>query len=539
MAAPGRRVLALRRLHRLVFACGAGLVAIAAAPAPALAQAPGETPRFEVRRFAVEGNSVLAPAAIDDVLAPHTGPARSFADVQAAADALQRAYARAGFGAVQVSLPEQQLHDGVVRIVVLELPLRSVTIEGNSHFDDAAIRRTLPALRNATTPNTDDLAAQIRLANENPARRLSVDLKRDESGGIDATVAVRDEKPWKVGAVLDNTGTPATGRLRSGVFFQHANVADLDHVLTAQYVTSPEHVEEVTIAALNYRVPIQAFGDAVDLYAVHADVDSGVVGDLFTVRGRGSVVGVRYQHNLPPTAALRQRLSAGFEERRFDNQVGTVGGSPDLLADVTVHPASIGYSATWSGVRSAVELGTTLVRNIPGHAHGRAEDFEAARAGARAGYSLLRWSAALARDLPSGWQLRIVGDGQATRDALVAGEQFGIGGQDSVRGFLEREITNDKGWRASIELRSPDFGARLGNGVSAQALVFHDRGRVSRNDALPGEATGASIASVGVGLRLAMAPSTTARVDLAHVLRGAGVRARGEDSVHFSVGVAY
>ena len=537
MAALHSGAPALRWLHRFVVASVLAFAAIAAPPT--LAQTARETPRFEVRHFAVEGNTVLAAATVADVLAPHTGAARSFADVQDAVDALQQAYARAGFGAVQVSLPEQRLQDGVVRIVVVEPPLRSVTIEGNSHFDSADIRRVLPALRQGATPNTEELAAQIRLANENPARRLSVDLKRDPAGGIDAVVTVRDEKPWKVGIVLDNTGTPATGRLRSGVFLQHANVAGRDHVLTAQYITSPEHVDDVTIAAVNYRVPIRSLGDSVDLFAVRADVDSGVVSELFNVRGRGSVVGGRYQRNLPPTATLRHRLMLGFEQRAFDNRVGTIDGSPDLLADVTVHPASLGYAATWSGERLGLDLATTLVRNIVGRSHGRSEDFEAARAGARAGYSLLRWSLGVAHTLAGDWQLRVAGEGQVTRHALVAGEQFGIGGQDSVRGFLEREISNDKGARVSIELRSPDFGERVGPGVAAQALVFHDVGRVSRNHALLGEAGSTHIASVGAGLRLSFAPLITARLDVARVTRGAGGQVRGDERLHFSIGVAY
>jgi len=537
MAAPCSGALPWRRPHPCLAAFLLAVLSVGVAPT--FAQGATEAPRFEASRFAVEGNTVLAPAAVDDVLAPFAGPRRSFADMQAAVDALQQAYARAGFGAVQVSLPEQRLQDGVVRIVVVEPPLRTVTIEGNSHFDSASIRRTLPALQRGATPNTEALAAQIRLANENPARRLSVDLKSDSTGSIEATVTVRDDKPWKVGFMLDNTGTPATGPLRSGVFFQHANVAGLDHVLTTQYVTSPGHLDDVTIAAVNYRVPIYALGDAFDLFAVHSDVDSGVVSELFNVRGRGSVLGLRYQHNLKPSATLRHRLAFGFEQRAFDNRVGTIDGTPDLLADVTVHPASLGYTATWNGAGSVLEATTTLVRNIPGHAHGRSEDFAAARTGARAGYSLLRWSLGFAQTVPGAWQLRFAGEGQATRDALVAGEQFGIGGQDSVRGFLEREISNDKGWRVGIELRGPDFGARLGDGLAAQALLFYDVGHVSRNSALPGEVTDATIASFGAGLRMALAPSTTARLDFAHVTRGAGIRPRGDERVHFGVGVAY
>ena len=527
---------ALRLLRRLLVASA---FAFAAAAAFGQAPAPTEPPRFEIRRFAVEGNTVLSTDTVEAVLAPHTGGRRSFADVQAAVDDLQQTYARTGFGAVQVLLPEQRLADGVVRIVVVEPPLRAVTIEGNSHFDSAGILRALPALRRGATPNTEELAAQIRLANENPARRLSVDLKREPGGSIEAAVTVRDDKPWKFGLVLDDTGTPSTGRLRTGVFFQHANVAERDHVLTTQYVTSLKHPDDVTIGGLNYRVPIPALGDAVDVYAAHADVDSGVVSELFTVRGRGSVLGVRYLRNLPPTARLQHRLTVGYERRTFDNRVGTIDGGEELLPDITVHPANVGYAATWTGERLQLELGTTLVRNIAGHSNGGSADFEAARTGARAGYSLLRWTLGIAVPLPGGWQLRLAGDGQATRDALVQGEQFGIGGHDSVRGFLEREISNDRGWRAGIELRSADFGARLGSGVSAQALVFHDQGRVSRNHALPGEGGSTSIGSVGAGLRLSIAPSMNARLDLAHVTRGVGSRVRGDERAHFSVGVVH
>jgi hemolysin activation/secretion protein len=238
---------------------------------------------------------------------------------------------------------------------------------------------------------------------------------------------VQDEKPYKVGAVLDNTGTPATGRLRAGFFFQHADVLERGHIFTGQYITSMEHPGQVTIVAVNHRVPLPSLGDSIDLFGVYADVDSGVVSELFSVRGRGKVAGLRYQHNLAPSATFRHRLSYGLEVRAFDNRVGVVGSDPDLLADVTVHPASLGYAGTWTGERQRLEFSGSLVRNIPGGTHGRRSDFAAARSGADPNYSLLRWSASYALALPAAFELRLAGDGQLSRDALVSGEQFGIG----------------------------------------------------------------------------------------------------------------
>lgn len=522
-----------RRLVRgTVFALALALAA------PAFAQEAGQ-PTFEVRGFRVDGNTVLDAARLDAALAPYAGATRSFADVQAAAAALQAAYAQAGFGAVTVVLPEQEVSSGTVRLLVVEPRLRNVVVEGAAAVDADKVRRSLPSLRTGATPNTDALAREIRLANENPARRVGVELKSAAPGAIDAVVSVLQDKPWKIGALLDNTGTPATGRTRIGAFVQYADVAELDHVATLQYVTSTERPADVTIAALNYRVPLPSRGDSIDLYGVYTDVDSGVVNDLFSVRGRGTVAGVRYNQNLRPTASYQHRLVYGLEQRRTDNRVGLVGGTPDLVPDVTLHPASIGYAATWTGDERQLDFSGTGVRNLLGGAHAGAADIATARSGASARYAIVRYAANLQQTLPGDAQLRVAVDGQYTQDALVSAEQFGIGGQDSVRGFDERELISDIGTRATLELQTPNFGDRLGSGVTATFLVFADQGWLRRNHPLPGEVVQTRIASVGAGLRLSVAPSWHVRVDAARVTQGTATRPRGAERLHFSLGFAY
>ena len=531
----------------LVRRAGAGLcrLAHAAALAGALALAPlaaaqaPPAPIFDIQRFNVEGNSLLDAVRIDAVLADHAGKSRTFADVQAAVAALQLAYARAGYGAVRVFLPEQEVASGTVRIAVVEPHLRKVTIEGAPDSDAARIRRALPALVDGATPNTDELAREIVLANENPSRRISVDLRSDAPGQIDALVTVAQDKPAKVGLVFDSTGTSSTGRTRIGGFFQHANVAERDHVATLQYVTSPTQPDDVTIAALNYRVPLPSFGDSLDLYAIYANVDAGVVSDLFSVRGSGTVLGIRYTQNLRPTASWRHRLLYGFEQRPTDNKVVLVDGSSDLASDITVHPASIGYAANWTDESRQVDFSVTGIHNVPRGSHGRSEAFAASRAGASANYAILRYAAKAVQSLRGDWQARLAVDGQYTRDALVSSEQFGIGGQDSVRGFDERELSNDVGTHATLELHTPDFGERVAPGAFARALLFLDHGWLRRNQPLPGEVTHSHIASVGAGLRLSFPPSWNLRVDVSRVAQGTDARPRGSDRIGFSLGYAW
>jgi len=88
-----------------------------------------------------------------------------------------------------------------------------------------------------------------------------------------------------------------------------------------------------------------------------------------------------------------------------------------------------------------------------------------------------------------------------------------------VRGFDERELIDDRGNRATLELQTPDFGERLFGGVFARALVFLDHGWLHRNHALPGETVRDSLASAGIGLRMTYSKRASFRLDLAQILQ--------------------
>jgi len=122
----------------------------------------------------------------------------------------------------------------------------------------------------------------------------------------------------------------------------------------------------------------------------------------------------------------------------------------------------------------------------------------------------------------------------------VPGEQFGIGGADSVRGFLERQIADDSGYRGTVELYSPDFGNKTWVEASRiRALTFVDWGHVVRNRPNPSEAFSQSIGSAGVGIRVSQGTNMAFRVDYAIVFdppdqRGINAQTSGSSRVHAS-----
>lgn len=519
------------------------IAAIAASSLPSHAQDAAATgPRFAITAYQVEGNTLLPSAEIDRLLTPYTGPARAFSDVRLAVDALQQAYRRAGIQVVVVQLPEQELTQGVVRVRVVEPRIGRVRLEGNRQFSIANIRNSLPGLREGVTPNIRDISASLKVANTNPAKQTTLSLQgTDQPDVIDALVRVAEDKPWRIGLNADNTGNRETGRTRLGLLYQHANLWGLDHVGSLQYTTSAEHPSKVSVFGAGYHVPLYRLGDSLDFFASHSNVDSGQVtaGVLnLQVSGKGSVYGARYNHTLAQRGDYSSSLSFGVDLRAYRNNVDLEGFQ--LGSDVTVHPLSVAYAGQLTLPSGLLGVQLTGVQNVAGGSRGRQEDFDRQRIGATANYRLLRYGAGFTQRFAQDWQLRLAFNGQATRDALVPGEQFGAGGAGSVRGFTEREVAGDQGQFASGEVQTPNWCANLtAFALQCRALAFVDAASVSRNKALPGEEQRTTIASAGVGLRFAVDRNASLQVDYGRVIDGGGTRSAGDGRLHVALSLSY
>lgn len=512
--------------------------ALAVAFAFAAQQVAAAAPVFDVQRFAVEGNTLLDAPDIDEALAPFKGSGKAFADLQQAAETLEDTYQSRGYSAVQVLLPAQDITQGVVRLRVVERRVGKVLVEGNTLFSADNVRRSLPSVREGEPPNTREIARELQLAAEHSSKQTTVLLRTGAAEDqVDVAVRVVDEKPWRAFLTLDNTGNGATGYYRAGVGYQHSNLFDRDHTLTAQYVTSPTQASEVTILGAGYRIPFYGVHSSLDLIAGYSNVNSGTVQELFTVSGQGTIAGVRWNYYPRKWGAVEQKLTVGLDYREYNNQVLFEGQG--IVPDITVHPASATYYGVVRDAEAELTFNAGFAANLPGGNDGKAADFERARAAATARYTILRYGLTYLRQLPKGWQARALFNGQYTDDALVSGEQFGLGGPDSVRGYLLRELVNDRGYAGQLELHTPELSARLGLPDTSQArlLAFYDFGSLRRNHALPGEALDDSISSAGLGARVGYGKALSGRLDVARIMQSTANRSTG--SLRLVLALAY
>jgi hemolysin activation/secretion protein len=370
-----------------------------------------------------------------------------------------------------------------------------------------------------------------------------------EEAQVDAVVRVSDEPALKYSFTADNTGTQQTGNFRVGVGFQHSNLTNHDDILSMQYVTGPNddkqpnHLEPypskaVFIVGGAYKIPLYELGDSFEISSGYSNVNSGVVANLFNISGSGSIFGLRYNHNLRRSGDLDHKLTLSWDWRAYHSMVNQADtGGPSLVPDVTVQPLGLTYSGNYRAATHETSFYFGWFQNMPSENDAGQKAFDASRVGADAHYTLQHYGINHNRSFANDMQFRVAFSGQFTRNKLVSGEMWGIGGADSVRGFLEREIINDWGYRGSVEMYSPDFASKIpdvSNGTRMRALVFYDWGLAQRNAPTAAEVAGQHIASFGLGFRISSGTNMFTRIDYGVVLDPGGLQGRWDGRVHAS-----
>lgn len=497
----------------------------------------GGAPRFDIKAYKVEGSTLIPPDTVEFILAPFTGKGRDFETVREAAGTLEKAYRRRGFATVRVVVPAQEPAGGIIRLRVVETRIGKVSVEGNKFFTSDNIRNSLPALREGEAPDMDAIAGELKRANENPAKKVTLQLAPDKNE-IDARIGVKDEKPWAVALMAENSGDKQSGTMRVGASLQYANLFNRDHLLTLQYFTSPDNPNDVHIYGLGYRVPFYSIASSLEFIGIYSDVNAGsvsVASSSMQVTGKGTVLGTHYNQDLPRFGNYEHKVILGLDYRAYQSHVDLNG--TDLGNDVTVHPLTLTYTGVMTVQRASMGFYLAGSHDLPGGWDGRdtQEDFTKVRADAAASYSILRYGAHLSYPFKNDWEVRLLVNGQYTSDELVPGEQFGLGGVYSVRGFFMRQFANDKGYSATAEIYTPNLNV-LPHMPQAQirALMFYDEGHLMRNKALPGEIANTTISSFGPGLRFVYGAHFSCSADWGIVVDPSGDRSHWGSLIHFA-----
>lgn len=502
---------------------------------------PGEPQRFDIDEFEVQGADALPQIELEEAIYPFMGPNRTPADVEKARAALEKAYQAKGFQTVSVSVPPQNVERRVVVLKVAEAKVGRLRVKGSRYFDQEKIKDRAKSLKEGELPNFDEFTKDVVALNQWPNRRVTPALRAGvKPGTVDVDLNVEDERPFHGSVELNNRRTANTEALRLQGSARYENLWQLGHSLTLNASVAPIRPKEAwsLSASYLYRVPdneklsflfsaLKSEGTTRSTFGEGTSAPGAAVANSPTDQ-----LGGRAVFTLPQWDNLFHTFNVGVDFKKSEQRVETEIGEGDKktrfisFVPVSYWTGAASYNATHQGDDALTQFNTDLTVGIRGLGSDAVE-FDAKRYNARQSFVSLKGDLSYTRELPKNFQWFSKVQGQISDQALLSGEQFGLGGLDSVRGYLESENVGDNGLAGTVEIRSPNLAtlwappqakaptaAEVDPNSTAQeapasgkiqelrVFSFVDAGFATLNDPLPSERKRFDAWSVGAGVNV-------------------------------------
>ena len=431
---------------------------------------------------------------------------------------------------VDVSIPEQDITNGIVYVVITEAKLGQVYFEGNRHFRADVLCR-YNTLQRGQHLTERQLLEELRWYNESPFRRVNVEMRPGSNfGETDVVYKVKDRTPWQFYTGYDDTGTRATSLERLSFGAVWGNAFHRDHTLSYQLTSSPNFKDVVAHSAV-YVIP-RPNRDKFVMYGSYATNEPYIA--PVQLDGHYYETGFLYDKKLRTRYLSDDKwyehsANAGFQFKEVTSVFDF--GLPDVPPWMynTTRPAhvaqiALGYSARLFDKHGLWSLGSNFYISPGGFSNGNNDrTMQGYRWGAQSDYAYGRVRLERYRNFCNRkFILYLKGEGQAASDNLFTTEQLGMGGTNSVRGYDSYQLNFDNALLFTVELQTAPKTLGLSRYFRTreqdmfQAVAFYDHGMGWNNhvDATnPYDYKHEYLNSVGVGFRYSLNPAFQIKFD--------------------------
>jgi len=460
--------------------------------------------RSEVRVDAIDlrGPAALRGAVRQKHLAPYIGRRLSPRELTELRDVLTARLIKVGYVTSGARIPVDALEENRLTVELVAGRLDSVVIEGVEHFATGRLEKRIEGKKDAPL-NMKTLERRLQwIANEPLVERLTARLEPGLNPG-EAVLYVEliERRPERAQLQLSNDVVPNVGSEHMRFVLGHDNLLGYRDSLEAYLGKSPG-LDEWKV---RYALPVNRF-DTV-LFASYRDSRSQIVHsdldlDLIRLESRSRTLSIGVEQPFQLGRRSELRLAIRGDLRRAQSRVNDFGfflaPGEDEQGKVRASVLRVIQGVTFQRVnrvfsaRSTVSIGIDVFDASDG-AISLGEDTPDGTFVAWLGQAYAAWR------LPARYgRVEVASrlDIQVADDPMLAMERVAIGGQRTVRGYVENTVVRDNGAAASVEFRLPLLHERA-RGWSLQLVPFVDAG-VAWNHAEPHRREW--LASVGLGL---------------------------------------
>lgn len=436
---------------------------------------------------AIQFVGTKAPASAARAAEAFIGRPATRATLQNIAAAVSGGYAKADVALYSVLIPNQDISDGVLRVLLIEGMVEQVVITDRSTGRARKLVAAIAGKLAGETPlRKSTLQRYISLVQDVPGTKSDIDIVQGSRRGAVRVVLTVSDRRNEFTTGFDNR---AGATYRGGEFTAKATVY---HLLrggdqTDVNLGASANLKNYRYASLSHSTAIGSEGARLALslgYLKTQPRRSPITGDA-------EIVGLTYSYPLIRDYKRNLTVSAGIDGLNSDN-----AAFGQLIASERTRAARLALGYVQALPKRTLVGGVTVSRGIDmlgARVTAPLAETRFTKVNARASIDQAIGKRIIAR-------LRI--NGQYSDDRLPAAERFAVGGEDYGRAFEVAVLSGDRGVAGLFELavkpltKSKAFGAtELYGFVDAARLRILERGP------LPGGTF--DLASAGGGVRLA------------------------------------
>jgi len=471
----------------------------AVAPLEAPANPAGGVPSTPTRivSFDIQGNTLIGSDEIYAVIAPliptfRNGGETTLVQLQKVADAVTDLYRQRGYFLAKAYIPEQEVGaGGTLQVAVLEGAIGEVKVEGNQFYSSPFIQNHFARLQARNAVHGRSLERSLLLLNDYPDLKATGVLHAGSTPGTtDLVVQVQDRRPLHLSLDYNNFGSKLVGKHQYGLKLSGGNLLGEGSDFSLHGVVGSESAKQPYWGA-SWGIPVGSDGTRVNLAYSKGIFDVGGELAALGITSETETWGVAAVHPFKKSQISNLTVELGLDGK--DARQFLFGSVP--LSDDKTRLIRAGLNYDWMNATSKNIVAFSLSHGLGDIRHGAPTP---SRFGADNLFDKGVLQAMRFQRFTDAISLVMRGVGQVSTDALVVGEQFVLGGPNSVRGYRAGEFLGDNGYSLHAEARVAPFDDK----GFFQMAFFVDQGEAFLKNAPDGVVDDVALSGAGFGLHL-------------------------------------
>lgn len=463
------------------------------------AQTRGAPSRIMIKKISIQGLDLLTPEEKDATTGRFEGREASLDELDRLCARITQLTRTKGHFLARAYLPQQEVKDGAVTIVVLEARLESTKVVNASLVDDETIRMRLKVVPEGTPATEHSLGMALAAVTDLPGVQIikAAVSPGIQTGGTVLTITTTPTSRIRGLAYIDNHGASYTGNNRFGASLLYASPTGTGDEIGLSFIQSLG--SGLTSGLIRYEKPTST-NTSSHLSVSHSNYSLGGNYAALKAHGNSDSLEAGLTLDLWKTSALKLSSTLALGLRKLNDQVDSIASMNPKKDTYGSASVDFGPAVGSQDGRKGFSGSLRVVAGKISFLDANSSALDAANAKTQGEYKLAEAELGYSFDLSTTSTLSIIGRAQHSFNSknLDGSRRFGATGPDALRAYSSSELLGDNGSLIRAEYL---YSLDTAPGFDTTLTLFLEHGHVSGGNN-GSDVTSRSLHDYGVNVKI-------------------------------------